>query len=152
MYKPTKLFILLFITVLINCSNILGPSKTDKTPDIILVDSIQDLGFEDIIKDPFTINTTFVKKNKIYLDVNYQGERNSHNFKLYSSAPVIETNPPGCDLFLVYDSENDSCITEITQRLKFDLSPLKKYDEEQILIYLQNYHSDYLQFVGGYKP
>ena len=147
-----KYFVLFFILVFsqTNCSDLLSPAKVKDIPSIKLIDEIPEFNFQEIKIDSFEVDTAFVRNQNLHLLVSYTGESINHEFEIYATGPVIETNPPGSDLFLSHKAKNDTCTTETQQHLKFDLSTYAKYGEDEIRLFVNDYDGG-LFYAGIYN-
>lgn len=133
-------FLFCFVVIWSGCKN----SQESGIPEICLIDSA-DFDFQSIQADSFTIDTVFIRNDCIYLNVYYRGGCKDHGFDLYCTGPFIKTNPPGCDVFLSHDSNEDSCDINMSQSLEYDLTPLDKYDEDKLILYIHSYDDQILR-------
>ncbi|MBU0710336.1 MAG: hypothetical protein ABIJ40_00265 [Bacteroidota bacterium] len=147
MSKTFTYFILFLMLLFSYCSDLFSPDKDDNIPVVNLIENSSEFDSLEIRIDAFSIDTAYVKGKTIYLDILYTGGCKEHDFNLYITGPIIKTNPPGCDIYLSHDSRMDSCTKEISTILKYDLSPLDKYDEDKLILFIHTYDSEILQSI-----
>jgi hypothetical protein len=129
-------------TVAITGCDAVSASEPD-APEVHVIEDPFSFELESIRKDSFRIDTASVDGDLLRLDVSYEGgcEDADHDFALYSSAHLTESNPPGATTWLSHDAGGDSCGETIQETLFFDLSPLKELRwEETLIIGLHPYH------------
>jgi len=96
--------------------------------------------------DYFTVGTSApaetisLHKDILSLEVSYQGGCEDHNFTLYWTEKPLSTNEnnvSSIELYLAHDNNGDACKSNVTDRLDFDISPIK--DKLNTTAYLRVY-------------
>ena len=98
---------------------------------------------DSIPQDSLRIDTASVDGDLLRLDVSYEGgcDDADHDFALYSTGPIVRTNPPSTETWLSHDAGGDTCTETVQEELTFDLSPLKELRwDETVIIGLHPYH------------
>jgi hypothetical protein len=136
---PLAALFVLATTTTTGC-DVLSASEPD-APEVRVIEypwSLEhDFELESLRKDSFRIDAASVDGDLLRLDVSYEGgcEDADHDFALYSSAHLTESNPPGAPTWLSHDAGGDTCTETVQEELTFDLSPLKKsFDWDETLI------------------
>ena len=113
-----------FVIFFTGCGTGFDPLSTKDLsyPQIIIFDDINSV---DISNDAVSINEVSVDNDTLKLNVSYSGGCKEHEFKLFGSSNIAESNPPQAQIFLSHNANNDACEAYITEELAFDLSPLK---------------------------
>lgn len=68
------------------------------------------------------------------IKVGFTGGCGKHNFQLFGNGMLKKSLPPQLDVYLEHNIENETCKKEMTQNLRFDLSPLKKSGNPLIVV------------------
>lgn len=84
----------------------------------------------DFSNNPAVIELAQISEDTLQLTVSYSGGCREHHFKLFGSRSIIKTNPPQAEIYLSHNSNGDMCEAWITENIKFDLSPLKNYFQQ----------------------
>ena len=140
-FAPLAALLVLATTTTTGC-DALSASEPD-APEVRVIEDPFSFELESIRKDSFRIDTASVDGDLLRLDVSYEGgcEDADHDFALYSSAHLTESNPPGATTWLSHDAGGDTCTETVQEELTFDLSPLKELSwEETLIIGLRPYH------------
>ena len=140
-FAPLAALLVLAATTTTGCDAV-SASEPD-APEVRVIEDPSSFELESIRKDSFRIDTASVDGDLLRLDVSYEGgcEDADHDFALYSSAHLTESNPPGAPTWLSHDAGGDSCTETVQEELTFDLSPLKELRwEETLIIGLRPYH------------
>lgn len=75
-----------------------------------------------IPSDPFAIKNLTIEGNSLFVDVQYGGGCEQHDFELLWGGSFKESGVAQADLYLVHDSNGDSCEALISKSVVFDLS------------------------------
>ena len=142
-FAPLAALLVLAATVATTGCDALSASEPD-APEVRVIEDPSSFEPESIPQDSFRIDTASVDGDLLRLDVSYEGgcEDADHDFALYSTGPILFTNPPGTETWLSHDAGGDTCTETVQEELTFDLSPLKKsFDwDETLIIGLRPYH------------
>lgn len=139
------LFVPLFFALMVLFSG----CKSEKSPvaanednssktEVVMVD---DIDTSALAADPFNLNAATLEGDELNLNVSYSGGCQEHLFRFVAERNFIDGNPVEAVFVLSHNANNDACEAWLTNRLSFDLSPLKAYfrsvyqvNEGQILI------------------
>ena len=139
-FAPLATLLMLATTTTMGCDAV-SASEPD-APEVQIVD-FSSFELESIRKDSFRIDTASVDGDLLRLDVSYEGgcDDADHDFALYSTGPIVRTNPPSTETWLSHDAGGDTCTETVQEELTFDLSPLKELRwDETVIIGLHPYH------------
>ncbi len=101
-------------------------------PKIIIVDSDSAISTH---RDPVELRQSSLKRDTLTLLVSYSGGCEKHDFALYGLSYFMKSNPVQSNIYLTHDAHGDLCEAYITEKLLFDLTPLKEIYKER--------HGDY---------
>ncbi len=83
-------------------------------------------GVLDFYTDPASIISAEIQKDILGLTVRYGGGCKDHDFELYWNGIFMESEPPQVLLQLSHNANNDLCRALFTEKLFFNLSPIKE--------------------------
>ena len=83
-----------------------------------------------IISSDFQINASSLRKDTLFLDVQYGGGCNIHEFHAY----IKEDNKESVTLDIIHKNNGDACRALITEQIWLDLSTLQKRKTSPIQI------------------
>jgi len=86
--------------------------------------------------DLFDLLSADIEGDILLLKVAYSGGCREHVFSFHSNGPVIKTLPPGADLIIYHDANNDTCEAWITEDLEVDLSPVRAPEHREVRIHI----------------
>ncbi|MFX0206444.1 MAG: NigD-like C-terminal domain-containing protein [Candidatus Hodarchaeota archaeon] len=152
MSLSTKLFLGILLTLSIPSIIVLGfytltqLNEGDLSNDYIGIQQIllDNSSYKNSPRDTVTFNNITLDKDLLTLEVSYGGGCRKHIFTLIGSNVFKESNPVRTDIVLSHNANDDPCEAWLTEKLHFDLSPLKKAYKDtysvpsgSILIYLE---------------
>ena len=114
-----------------------GPGDTtDEEPiraEVVIGDPDESGPYE---SDPYMMATSgegdgpVIEGDTLTITVSFGGGCATHNFILVTAAAFMESDPVKLDAFLIHDDHDDPCEAYLTERLAFDLTPLRTLYEE----------------------
>ncbi|MFX0183100.1 MAG: hypothetical protein ACFE95_08480 [Candidatus Hodarchaeota archaeon] len=90
--------------------------------------------YENAPRDNVTFNQISLNGDRLIIDLSYGGGCRNHNFSLIGSNVFKESNPVRTDIVLSHDANDDPCEAWLTEKLYFDLSPLKEAYQDAYLL------------------
>ena len=88
-------------------------------------DLIQNVNLGNFPMDFYGVNEILLDENELFINVNYGGGCEEHNFKLVMEPDFCSTPPVYYYFYLSHDANNDVCFALITEHnLCFDISEL----------------------------
>jgi hypothetical protein len=85
-------------------------------------------------KDPIASLTTLVENDCLIFKMTYSGGCKEHTFDLYWDGNWAESIPPIAYVTLDHDSNEDGCEAIKSEKLNFDLKPLRYAGSQQLII------------------
>ncbi len=95
---------------------------------------------------PFQLLSTECIGDTLILEVQYGGGCETHDWKLSTNRLWLKTMPPKMNLHLEHDSHNDMCRALITEKLYFNLAPLKYPSQNQSNFIVNNDHTKVVEY------
>jgi hypothetical protein len=95
---------------------------------------------------PFQLISTQCSGDTLILEVQYGGGCETHDWKLSTNRLWLKSMPPKMNLHLEHDSHNDMCRALITEKLYFNLSPLKYPSQKQANFIVNNDHTKVVEY------
>lgn len=92
----------------------------------------------------FTIDSGRVKGKVLSLYLRYYGGCKEHDFQLVGTNYIKKSLPPQTELFLVHQTNSDSCYRPMQKVINFNLSKLETTEFEQIILDVN--HQVYLNY------
>lgn len=139
----------LFVSLLFAVMIFFSGCQSEKSPvaanednssktEVVIVDAIDT---SSLAADPFNLNAATLEGDELNLNVAYSGGCQEHLFRFVAERNFIAGDPVEAVFVLSHNANNDACEAWITNKLSFNLSPLKAYfrsvyqvNEGQILI------------------
>ena len=84
------------------------------------------VGYASMPTDPFVLNAAAIAGHVLTLEVSYAGGCRAHAFTLLSSDTFQEPAPVQLGIYLFHHASQDPCEAWLTERLRFDLSPIRE--------------------------
>lgn len=103
-------------------TSITGVDYSDKDVKKIKIYS----GTLDFYADPASIVSGEINSDILGLVVRYGGGCKDHDFELYWDGLFMDSEPPQVRLQLSHNANNDLCRALLTEKLFFNLSPIKE--------------------------
>lgn len=100
--------------------------------DIRLISSLGKLGER---SDPYRIKKLDVRGNFLYMEIEYAGGCNNHEFKLIGTRDIEKSLPPNRAIEFIHDANKDNCRALIRTNFIIDLRPLAYAQEKGSEIY-----------------
>ena len=88
--------------------------------------------------DPFTIMETSVLGDSLYVTVQDSGGCKEHSFKMIPHGNVMKSLPPKLPLFLEHTANQDNCRALKTEKLAFDLKPLRNPQTKKVKVFVND--------------
>lgn len=66
-----------------------------------------------------------IEGDMLTITVSFGGGCATHDFTLVTAAAFMESDPVMLDAYLIHDGHNDPCEAYLTERIAFDLAPLR---------------------------
>ena len=85
--------------------------------------------------DTFIFNSVEINGNYLLLEIRFKGGCKKHNFQFVGTSTLSKSLPPIRDVQLVHLSNQDTCKTEILEKLIVDISELAYNKEKGSKIY-----------------
>ena len=92
----------------------------------------------------FTIDSGKVVDKTLSLYVKYTGGCKPHDFQIVATNFIKKSLPPQTELFLIHNTNNDSCFRPLEKVLNFNLSKLNLNQFETIILDVN--HQVYINF------
>ena len=139
----------LFVPLLFALMILFSGCQSEKSPvaanddsntktEVVMVD---DIGTSSWAADPFNLSAATLEGDELNLNVAYSGGCQEHLFRFVAERNFIDGDPVEAVFVLSHNANDDACEAWITNKLNFNLSPLKAYfrsvyqvNEGQILI------------------
>ena len=120
----SKLFLCSFlITALGSCTS--GKiTKVSLQPQLKSVLTVYD--FSPKSETDYTVNNWSIKDSILIVNISYQGGCDGFHFDLINDGTMQKSLPPKTTVYLVHQSEKETCKLNQTHDFKFNLTPLKK--------------------------
>lgn len=116
-------------------------SNSCKTQQLIIDKDLnivqKDLGYK--------ITDFNIDKNIIIIDVNYKGCGNE-KFSLVFNKSYLKSFPPQAILYLQKEKSDDSCVKELSKKLKFDISKVAYPKSKKVYIRLYSFDNKKLEY------
>ena len=116
--------ILLSAVVLSGCVTSIYDNNSQKS--IILDDDF----FQNASRDPFKIINIRLEVDILEINVSYSGGCEEHEFSLFGPSSFKENSLVQIEVVLSHNDNDDPCDGVCTEKLTFDLSPLKEKWQE----------------------
>lgn len=87
--------------------------------------------------DPYTIESTSIKGDTLFVVVNYGGGCEKHHFTMYTNMMWMKSNPPQLNLYIEHNANGDKCRAMIQETLAFQLGSLR-YKEKGAVRFIIN--------------
>ena len=120
--KKELIFVGIFVILI--CIGLSGCIKPNE--DIIIDDNY----YKNAPRDPFMFNSVKLRKDLLFLNVSYGGGCEVHKFVLIATS-FMESYPVQVNIVLSHEDHDDPCDAWITEKMVFNLFPLKKAWKEQ---------------------
>ncbi|MEN9333810.1 MAG: hypothetical protein RLY35_990 [Bacteroidota bacterium] len=88
--------------------------------------------------DAFTILDVNVNGDSLYVGVQYSGGCKAHEFKMISNGNMLKSLPPQLPLYLEHQANGDNCRALKTEKLAFDLKPLRTQNGKKIKVFVND--------------
>lgn len=90
---------------------------------------------------PVDIDSAYMIRNQLILEVKYSGGCGTHDFEFIGSSVVMKTNPPKRTVKLIHKAESDSCQQVIRREVIVDIKELayEKAPGKEIILILSGY-------------
>ena len=88
--------------------------------------------------DPFTITDMSVVGDSLYVAVQYSGGCKEHAFSMITHGNFLKSLPPKMPLFLEHNGNQDNCRSLKTEKLAFDLKPLRSPQTKKIKVFVND--------------
>ena len=130
--------------IAINNSLIENPNNNNSANYIVLDRSYYE-NVSDYQNDSYVFNNVELDGDILTIEVEYGGGCKEHIFSLFGSPGFMKSNPVQTDIMLSHDSNNDACKALITEKIVFNLTPLKEVWQQMygesgtIIIHLQGF-------------
>ncbi|MDZ4751271.1 MAG: hypothetical protein SGI87_06620 [Flavobacteriales bacterium] len=123
-----------------------------KKKDIIgssdAMETIEEIRMREIIIEPeyqwpgetdaFNLISSSSSGDTLILEVEYGGGCEAHGWKLLSNNVWMKSLPPKMNLYLEHDNKGDMCRALITEKLYFNLEPVKYSRGKQAIFIVNN--------------
>lgn len=88
--------------------------------------------------DAITINGLKVVGDSLYVEVQYSGGCQDHEFTMITNGNFLKSLPPQLPLFLEHNANGDNCRALKMQTLKYDLMPLRSTQTKKIKVFVND--------------
>lgn len=88
--------------------------------------------------DPFNIDSIYIHKDSLIVEVNYGGGCEVHEFSLKSNGAYLKSKPVQLNLSLEHKANNDMCRAMLYQRLAFDLKKTQGGGGNEVKLIVNN--------------
>ncbi len=113
--------------ILAGCINDPDLNTPEAVPVIVVNDSLFRYYLSTKPKDELSISDGELTGDILKLTASFLGNCEEHEFELIAYTGVKKRNPPIGTLFLSHDARADTCRSEISEVLLFDLTPYKEH-------------------------
>lgn len=139
--------ILITICLLISILSLSGCRKdaTSSTPEnqLVIIDDFQNFDPASIEIDAFEISEPRISGDDLIFSISYSGGCQDHQFTLYSTLAVMESQPPQASAWLSHNGNDDFCEAYLTEEIRFDLTELKENaDSGSLLLRLHPFQEE----------
>jgi hypothetical protein len=94
-------------------------------------------------RDGFTMNDARVEGDALVVSVRFGGGCEEHDFALFWDGRVLESLPAQVNLTLTHDAHGDACEAFIGKELRFDISKLAPFAEDELILRLGDLRLSY---------
>jgi hypothetical protein len=88
--------------------------------------------------DAFTILDVNVNGDSLYVSVQYSGGCNTHVFDMITHGNLLKSLPPQLPLYLEHNANADNCRALLTEKLAFDLKPLRTQSGKKMKVFVND--------------
>lgn len=88
--------------------------------------------------DPFNIDSIYVNKDSLIVEVSYGGGCEVHEFSLKSNGAYLKSKPVQLNLALEHKSNNDMCRALLYKRLAFDIKATQGGGGNEVKLIVNN--------------
>ncbi|MEY4330156.1 MAG: hypothetical protein RL609_904 [Bacteroidota bacterium] len=88
--------------------------------------------------DAITINGLKVVGDSLYVEVQYSGGCQNHEFTMITNGNFLKSLPPQLPLFLEHNANGDNCRALKMETLKYDLKPLRSSQTKKIKVFVND--------------
>ncbi len=86
--------------------------------------------------DPFEVISARIEGDFLRLELAYSGGCKEHEFSFHSNGPVIKTLPPGADLIIFHDANDDACEAWITDQYWIFVEAIRSPTSREVRIHI----------------
>ncbi|MBT8400164.1 MAG: hypothetical protein KJO98_06790 [Rhodothermia bacterium] len=131
--------------LLVSGCKLVGPENEEMPPStadgLIRVDA--DIDPETIRKNRFEFVDASLVRRTLSLTVSVSGGCEDHDYQLVTQGALLLSIPPGANLYLIHEDNDDPCDAIIQDTVSFDITPLVESSGfEQIILILWPYDLD----------
>lgn len=138
-----KLFLLVLLLFSTTGCGLAGDDADNDIDTVILIEESSDIDTSSVQLAPFNIDEKHITDDVLTLEITFSGGCKEHNFELYSTPPILYSNPPGTETYLIHDGNGDACRTLVHETLQYDISPVQDGERDVVIIGLhKNLASD----------
>lgn len=143
-FSKTQLMWVCILPVLVSACKLSGPDDEMPPPNVDGVIRIDpDLDPTSIQKDRFELVDASLIARTLSVTVSVSGGCEVHDYELVTQGALLLSIPPGANLYLVHEDNDDPCDAIIRETVSFDITPLVESSGfEQILLILWPYDQD----------
>jgi hypothetical protein len=88
--------------------------------------------------DAFTILDMSVAGDSLHVAVQYSGGCKPHAFQMISNGNLLKSLPPQLPLYLEHTANADNCRALLTEKLAFDLKPLRTQSGKKMKVFVND--------------
>ena len=88
--------------------------------------------------DVFSVVDMSVVGDSLHVAVQYSGGCKTHTFQMISNGNLLKSLPPQLPLFLEHNANGDNCRALLTEKLAFDLKPLRTQSGKKIKVFVND--------------
>lgn len=96
--------------------------------------------------DAFTIQDMSVVGDSLFIGVQYSGGCKTHEFKMISNGNMLKSLPPQLPLYLEHNGNGDNCRALKSEKLAFDLKPLRAQQGKKIKVFVNDDKSKMIEY------
>ena len=132
------LALILLLGLAVSCDSV-NLKQSDYDSEILVDNNL----FTNAPNDSFDFINVEIIQNCLKFTIDYGGGCGDIELKLISSEMVMESNPPQINVRLSLKDE-DNCKANIRKEISFDLTPINKLVNDQVILNIKNWDQSIL--------
>jgi len=96
--------------------------------------------------DPFNIDSVYILRDSLIVEVNYGGGCENHEFSLKSNGAYLKSKPVQLNLALEHKANNDMCRALLYKRLAFDIKKTQGGGGNEVKLIVNNDRSKLVSY------